>query len=370
MVKVVKERNTTGSAAVCPVIIPAYEPDERLLSLLSEFEKEKISPVIIVDDGSSDTYRPIFDSAETKYGATVLRHEKNFGKGRGLKTAFAYCLHEYSDMFGCVTVDCDGQHAVSAVLKCKEALAANRDDLILGVRNFSGGGVKGSIPVKSSFGNQLTRRVFRFLYGKDISDTQTGLRGIPAHFMERLLEIQGERFEFETCMLIAAVQENIGLVEIPIETIYDSKENHSTHFRPIVDSIRIYEVFGGAFGKFALSSLSSSIFDLLLFHIFCIMFKGFALGVYYVAAATVGARIISAIYNYIINYFFVFGSRRKHWKAAIRYFVLAVAQMTCSAVLTTGLVWLLSAGTEVFVKIPVDVLLWFVSYHMQKKHVY
>ena len=358
----------TGDKVVCPVIIPSYEPDERLLSLLSDLNKAQVSPVIIVDDGSSDAYRLIFEAAAKEYCAIVLRHENNCGKGRGLKTAFDYCLRQYSNMIGCITADCDGQHTFSAILKCKESLVKNQDKLILGVRNFSGGGQ--IVPAKSSFGNQLTRKVFRFLYGVDISDTQTGLRGIPVRFMKKLLEIQGERFEFETRMLVAAVQEDISFIEIPIETIYDSKDNHSTHFRPIVDSIQIYKVFGSAFGRFVLSSLSSSIIDLLLFHIFCIIFRNSFLGIYYVVIATVGARIISALCNYMFNYFFVFDSKKKHYQSAMRYFILAIAQMSCSAALTMGLLSLLPVNTEVIVKIPVDVLLWFVSYHVQKRYIY
>lgn len=239
--------------------------------------------------------------------------------------------------------------------------------LAFGIFRGGGGNI---IPLKSSFGNNLTRKVFHLLYGLDISDTQTGLRGIPANFMKSLLEVRGDRFEFETRMLITAVQKNIQLIEVPIETIYDSKVNHSTHFRPIVDSIRIYRVFGFAFGKFALSSLSSSIIDLLLFHIFCTISRNRFGGLGYVAAATVCARIISAICNYLFNYFLVFASKKEHYKSAAKYLLLAVTQMSCSACFTTGLIYLCSIDTEIFVKIPVDIILWFFSYHIQRKYIY
>ena len=110
--------------------------------------------------------------------------------------------------------------------------------------------------------------------------------------MKELLDVPGERFEFETRMLIKAVEMEIEIEEIPIETVYDSKENHSTHFRPIVDSVRIYKVFGFSFGRFLLSSLSSSVVDLILFQILCLLL-----------GRSVGARVISATYNYLINYF-------------------------------------------------------------------
>lgn len=246
---------------ICPIIIPAYEPDERLLILLSDLNKAEVCPVIIVDDGSSEAYRHIFVSAEEIYHAVVLQHEKNCGKGRGLKTAFSFCLKQYADMIGCITADSDGQHTLASIIKCREALFANPGRLILGVRDFTGD----TIPLKSSFGNRLTRKVFHILYNADISDTQTGLRGIPVSYMQRLLDVPGDGFEFETRMLIDAIEKNIGWIEVQIETIYDSKENHGTHFRPIVDSVRIYRVFGFAAGQFSFSGVFSTALDSLLF---------------------------------------------------------------------------------------------------------
>ena len=83
-------------------------------------------------------------------------------------------------------------------MKCKQVLLKCKQDLILGVRAFD----QENVPAKSQFGNNLTRKVFRTLYKVDISDTQTGLRGIPTDFMKILLDVPGERFEFETRMLI------------------------------------------------------------------------------------------------------------------------------------------------------------------------
>ena len=160
------------------------------------------------------------------------------------------------------------------------------------------------------------------------------------------------------------------IVETPIETIYDSKENHSTHFRPIIDSVRIYYVFGSAFIKFILSSFSSSLVNIGIFQILCILLKRGFQGAQYVALATVLARIVSAVYNYSINYYFVFKSKEKHAKSSLKYFTLAVLQMLCSAVLTTVLIALLGTQIELAVTIPVDLVLFFASYKIQQKFIY
>lgn len=349
-----------------PVIIPSYEPDDRFLVLLEELKAANLSPVVVVNDGSSEEYDRYFEIAESKYEAIVLRHDINRGKGRALKTAFSYCIKEYQDLVGCVTADSDGQHSILNIGQVKDVLLNNKEALVLGVRDFDAAGV----PTKSQLGNKITKVVFKSLYKKEISDTQTGLRGISKSFMNDLLELSEDRFEFETKMLIRGVEDGIEFIETPIETIYDSKENHTSHFDPIRDSIRIYRLFGFAFGKFILSSLSSSAVDLVIFQMACSMLKNGAEGVQYVAIATIIARVISAIYNYSVNYYFVFQSNKNHAKSGLKYFTLAVVQMLCSAALTTGLVALIGTDVELLVKVPVDVLLFFASYQIQKRFIY
>ncbi len=225
---------------IIPIIIPAYEPDERLIELIHNLTQSE-EQIVIVDDGSGSAYTSIFDKCRIALGnkGIILSHETNRGKGRALKTAFSFVLENYPDAVGIVTADSDGQHTQLAIASVKEELKKHPNALILGVRSFDGDG----IPWKSVFGNKLTVKILSYVSGVRISDTQTGLRGIPKEFTRQLLEVKGERFEFETEMLVESAGE-YPIIEIPIETIYDSKENHQTHFNPIVDSIKIYRIFG------------------------------------------------------------------------------------------------------------------------------
>lgn len=223
------------------------------------------------------------------------------------------------------------------------------------------------MPGRSSFGNKCTRQVFRYLLGLSVSDTQTGLRAIPAFFMEKLMQVRGERFEYETNMLIETKDLHIPIMEVPVETVY-IEENRTSHFNPVRDSLRIYLVFG----KFLFSSLSSSVLDLLLFQMFCAMFRQTAeslMGIPYIVAATVGARVVSAVYNFMINYRVVFKSKAGVAAAIGKYSLLAVCQMACSAFLV-NLLYGLIGGTEVVVKMPVDILLFFISFAIQREFVY
>lgn len=345
-----------------PIIIPAYEPDEKMILLLEKLKKANLTEVIIVDDGSEgEVYQKLFHKAEEEFGYKVLHHAVNLGKGRALKTAFNYCLNAYPELTGVITIDSDGQHKVEDMFACMKKLRENPKDLILGCRDFKTAGV----PFRSSFGNRCTSKVFKYLIGVEISDTQTGLRGISASFMKRLMNVKGERFEFETNMLIETKDAGVAIREVKIDTIY-LDENKSSHFHPIRDSIQIY----AAFGKFLFSSLSSSVVDLSLFALFCRILRNQEQGlVSYLVLATILARVCSATYNFLVNYKVVFKSQMSMGKAMVRYFVLAVIQMSLSAILVNT-IYPFMGGAEILVKIPVDVFLFLASFVIQRELVY
>ncbi len=346
-----------------PVIIPAYEPDEKLIVLIKKLKESGIANIILVDDGSGAGYQGLFGQAQEIEDCVVLHHAVNLGKGRALKTAFNHCLLMFPDLIGCVTADSDGQHTPHDILECMKKLWDNREALILGCRSFDGR----DVPLRSSFGNKCTRKVFSYLVGISISDTQTGLRAIPASFMKILMNVKGERFEYETNMLVETKNLDIPIIEVPVDTIY-LEENKTSHFHPIKDSVRIYMIFC----RFLFSSLSSSVLDLLLFGFFCGILQnapGFWGKFSYIVAATVLARIISAVYNFLLNYKVVFHSSENMAATAVKYCLLALVQMFCSAFLV-DLLYGMTGGYEVAVKIPVDVLLFFLSFVIQREFVY
>lgn len=350
-----------------PIIIPSLEPDERLFPLLKGLKELHINNIIIVNDGSPGEYDHFFQKAKELYGCTVLKHYVNLGKGRALKDAFNYCLENFPNLLGCITADSDGQHKPEDIQKCIHALLKNENSLILGCRDFSAN----HVPFKSKFGNKLTRKICKWLCGVNVTDTQTGLRAIPKEFMVHLLNVPGERFEFETNMLLetATGKNKIDIKEITIQTVYDSKENHITHFDPIKDSIKIYKIFGRIFGKFIISSMSSCILDLLLFTFFCKLLGSFSRAIY-AALATILARVISATYNYFINYKVVFKSGEGIQKTSLKYFCLAIIQMGSSAGLVAIGVLLFKESSELFVKVIVDTVLFLLSYWIQRTFIF
>ena len=353
---------------VVPIIIPAYEPDNRLIELLVKLDDINVGPVFIVNDGSGIEYDDIFERASRiirRLNGIVLKHDINKGKGRALKTAFQYILDNYPDVVAVVTADSDGQHTPGCIKKIIERVMCESESFVLGVRDFDLEG----IPWKSRFGNKLTEKVFRYVTGGvHITDTQTGLRGIPRTFMKELMKVKGERFEFEMRMLLESA-DKYKIIQVVIDTVYDSEENHQTHFRPIKDSIKIYRILGERFIKYIFSSFSSSIIDLALFYILSSAFEN-VYPLIHVTIATVLARVISATYNYLINYKIVFESQAGHFRSAAKYISLAFFQMWISAALITLVVFVFPHREEVLFKMLIDMFLFFVSYFIQKRVVF
>jgi len=199
------------------IVIPSLEPDEKLLTLLSTIRSKQplTIPIVIVDDGSGIEYKNYFQIAKDEFGCIVIKHEQNFGKGRALKTAMRYVLKHFGSAKGIVTIDSDGQHQYKDMAICVDAFNVHKNALIMGVRSFDG-----KVPLRSKYGNLLTRNIMKVTTGIKLTDTQTGLRVIPRFFMEHLVNISGERFEYEMSMLLEAKKQNVGIVEVPIKTIY------------------------------------------------------------------------------------------------------------------------------------------------------
>jgi len=339
------------------LVIPSLEPDEKLIKLLDTLDGQfPYQDVIIVNDGSASSYDHFFEEAQAM-GCKILRHGVNLGKGRALKTAFNEIILQNGYYSGVVIADSDGQHSVRDILKCAKVMEEKPHALILGCRDFS----SDNVPFKSRYGNILTRNVMKIFCGLNITDTQTGLRGISLDFMKILMNVKGERFEFETNMLLATKEHEIEIVEVPIETIYIN-DNSSSHFNPVKDSIRIYTLFG----KFIFSSVASFVVDIILFQIAIGLLHGMA---QYILIATVAARVLSSLFNFTVNKNGVFKSKSKDRMVVVRYYILCICQMLVSAGAVTVLHSLLQ-GNETLIKMIVDFVLFLLSFQIQREWVF
>lgn len=216
-------------------IIPALNPDEKLIKLVNEL-KDDYKDIIIVNDGSESD--EIFNKLKEVKGCTILTHEVNKGKGEGLKTAFRYYLENLSKEYrGVVCLDADGQHLVSDAIKMSE-LVLKEDKFVLGTRLFN----TKSTPLRNKTGNRITSRVFKWLYKVYIKDTQTGLRAFPNRLIKKIIDVDGSRFEYELNVLIKLVKMKEEIIQHDIKTVYLKDSNKKSHYRVFKDSYQVYKI--------------------------------------------------------------------------------------------------------------------------------
>lgn len=335
------------------VIIPAYKPEETLVSLADQLWRYGCR-IVVVDDGSGGAYQQVFDRISDV--CIVLKHPENRGKGAAIKTALAYVKDELWDGNIIGVMDCDGQHLPEDMMKLFAFAGTHREAMVLGVRE-----VGKDMPLKSRLGNQVTRTVFRLASGVKVTDTQTGLRAFGPGLLDRLLSVEGERYEYEMNVLMALAKAGIPIEEVPIRTIYRDEKNSCSHFRAVRDSIRIYKDIL----KFMLSSFSSFLFDYVLFALLMLLLPHTPA---LVLAANIAARMASAFYNYCMNCRFVFHTRGRVG-TALPYFELAVLVLFLNNVILGILVHLL--GISVYpAKLLTECVLFLLSWLVQNRVIF
>lgn len=391
------------------VLIPAYKPEEKMLKLLESLrvflsgsavenirgkeddtetaaekktsaETAEIEGIIIVDDGGQEEYKALFDAAEAM-GCRVVHHEVNRGKGAAIRTGIQEAVECFGTDVHVVTADADGQHLPKDILRVAGAVldhnapgGAARPVLVLGVRDFSGR----DVPARSMLGNRITAAFFRLSTGTSCSDTQTGLRGIPAALLPLSMQTEGDRYEYEMNFLTEAVR-NADLVQIPIETVYE-EGNKTSHFRPVRDSMLIYKKPL----RYAASAAGSAAVDWALFLILLKLFglsaftsaAGAARGTAKAAgaaartagASAAAARIGSGLFNFELNRRWSFQSRGHAGREAVRYLLLFGGNMLCNAGIVSAFSYV--GMPAALGKVAADVTLFIVNYHVQKRWVF
>lgn len=326
-------------------LIPAYKPTAFLLDLVHRLDSYGFA-VVLVDDGSGAEYEHLF--FECSRYAEVLYHTQNAGKGCALKTGLQYILGRFDGNSVVVTVDADGQHRVDDALAVCRVAEQFPNSLVLGSRKL-----KNNVPLRSRFGNTVTRLVYRISTGLKIYDTQTGLRAFKASLIQNLLNIPGERYEYEMNILLHFAREGILIKEHEIETIYIDN-NSQSHFDAVKDSVRIYKEIL----KFSASSFVGFLTDYAAYSLLLLLTGNFR-------TSNIIARIISASVNFTLNRKFVFGSKENILKAAVKYFLLAIAILFGNTLMLEFLVNTCGVH-QMLAKIITEVLLFTLSWFIQK----
>jgi len=333
------------------VLIPAYQPDARLPRLILELHRaDPSTKIVVVDDGSGQKFSDIFEASATA-GAHVISYEHNRGKGYALREGFTWIRDVAGDSPECVvTADADGQHTLNDIFRVGRT-CTDTGKSVLGVREFVG-----HVPARSRIGNTATSALFWLATGWKLKDTQTGLRAFPVALLPELLEVQGDRYEYELRVLLHLAKFRHPVSQIPIETIYEAG-NPTSHFRPLQDSARIW----APLLKFAASSGVATIID----YVLVLVLNALTGALFF---PVIVARLVSASVNFAMNRRVFEATGVPLRRSALRYAALAVAVIAGSY---TMLAVVTGIGMPLWIaKIIADTTMYLVSYSAQSRYVF
>jgi glycosyltransferase involved in cell wall biosynthesis len=209
-------------------IVPALDAAATIGGVVQDLTAQLAgTPVLVVDDGSTDATGDVARA----HGASVLRHERNRGKGAAIVTGLKEAQRR--GLVVALTVDADGQHPASSARLVLHG-AADPRTLVLGVRDL----VRDGAPGANRFGNGVSNYFLSQFAGRRLRDTQCGLRRYPVS--ETLaLRTRADGYAFEAEVVLRSVAHGLPLVEVPVEVVYPPGDRRVSHFRSVRDPARI-----------------------------------------------------------------------------------------------------------------------------------
>ncbi|MDR2367484.1 MAG: bifunctional glycosyltransferase family 2/GtrA family protein [Deltaproteobacteria bacterium] len=337
------------------VLIPAYQPDQKLVDLVDRLaELGAFARILVVNDGSSSDRDGIFESLAARDGdVTVLRHAVNRGKGQALKTGLNhYLLESDPSSTGMVCCDADGQHLAKDVANVAQKGAVD-GRFTLGVRTFGP-----EVPFRSKLGNTITSVLFGLFTGYRLGDTQTGLRFFPRDKVGFFIQVPYDRFDYEFCTLVRITNEYPNsILQVPIETVY-FEGNAGSHYRTIKDSITI----GSIFFRFFFTSILTTLIDYVVFALVYFNTNNILLSFIF-------ARIASIIYNFTASRYYVFKVATDFVKQITKYLTLVAMFMLISWGITE-LFFHLFGGYVILIKAISEASLFFLSWFIQRRFIF
>ena len=208
-------------------LIPAFEAEATIAAVVAE-TRAQIARVLVVDDGSADATGARAAAA----GAEVVAHGVNRGKGAALQTGFEALAGGGVERV--VTLDADGQHLPSEIPALLAASDGSPGAIVVGIRRKEGQ----PIAALNQFGNWIADGLLELIAGRALPDTQSGFRVYPVS-QALALEVVGERYDFETEILLRAARRGIDIIGVPVAVYYPPVDERVSHFRPWEDTLRI-----------------------------------------------------------------------------------------------------------------------------------
>jgi glycosyltransferase involved in cell wall biosynthesis len=208
-----------GTVVTICALIAAFNEEESVAAVVAGV-KSCTFEVVVVDDGSTDRTAECAAAA----GAVVVRHERNQGKGRAIRTGLARVLDGPASHV--LFIDGDGQHDPGDVPRLVEAAERTGCDLVIAERAFT----KGEMPTSRFYSNRIGSRILSSFIGTEVADSQSGFRLIRAERLRRL-DLTATGYEIETEMLIKLTRGGASIGRISIPALYHGARSKLRSFR-------------------------------------------------------------------------------------------------------------------------------------------
>jgi glycosyltransferase involved in cell wall biosynthesis len=212
------------------VCIPAYNEENTISDIVIRSLKYA-DKVIVYDDGSTD----LTSEKAKNSGAIVIRHEKNIGKGKALRSLFDHLKKLDFDV--AVTIDGDGQFLPEEIEILSEPILKNNFDLVIGNR-FSN---SEEMPRYRKTGNKILDKITKLASDLPVEDSQSGFRAYSPKAIN-LLSVHTSGFGVDSEILVDAVKKNLKITEQPVTVLYDtgfktSTQNPISHSTGVLSSL-------------------------------------------------------------------------------------------------------------------------------------
>ncbi|HEV2582396.1 MAG TPA: glycosyltransferase family 2 protein [Ktedonobacteraceae bacterium] len=195
------------------VVVPVYNEEETVAQVLESLAQTPLDlEVVVVDDASTDRTWEILQELRSQEPFTTyrfVRHDRNQGKGAGLRTGFGLVSGDLVTVQD-ADMEYDPQDLPALLRKWEAARDAGMARVaIYGCRDLS--------PQKftTRWGNRFLTTFTNLLYGCHIHDMETCYKMFPGP-LARALPMEGRRFEIEPEITACIVQAGYTILEVPI----------------------------------------------------------------------------------------------------------------------------------------------------------
>ena len=196
------------------VIIPCYNEKNTIEIIIDKVLKVNIEPhkkkIIIIDDHSNDGSRDILKKYENKNDMEILYHEKNYGKGKAIRSGLAKVEE------GLVLIqDADLEYNPRDYKKLLKPFEEAKADVVYGSR-FLGGQEYSRIHYFWHFlANKILTFLCNFFTNLNMTDMETGYKVFKKEHVDKISLIE-DSFGIEPELTIKLAKLKLRFFEVPI----------------------------------------------------------------------------------------------------------------------------------------------------------